>query len=330
MEGVLTAWGRILTGHRPVLSVEITRECPLRCPGCYAYGDDHLGGVVTLREVSDLKGHALVDGVMALVDRHRPLHVSIVGGEPLVRHRELATILPMLAARGIYTQVVTSAVREIPRDWAAIGRLSISVSIDGLQKEHDERRSPATYARILKHIAGHQVIVHCTITGQQSIRPGYIKEFLDFWSAQPAVRKIWISLYTPQIGEVSAERLAPRDRERVLSDLTALAPHYAKLELPDFMLEAYANPPQSPAECVFAQITTCVSADLRTPIAPCQFGGAPDCASCGCAASAGLTGIARHQILGFVPVGGLLTGSLKIGERVRQLRPAAALVSAVT
>ena len=26
---------------------------------------------------------------MALVDRHRPLHVSIVGGEPLVRYREL-------------------------------------------------------------------------------------------------------------------------------------------------------------------------------------------------------------------------------------------------
>ena len=33
---------------------------------------------------------------MALIDRHRPLHVSIVGGEPLVRYRELDTILPQL------------------------------------------------------------------------------------------------------------------------------------------------------------------------------------------------------------------------------------------
>lgn len=56
MNGIFTAWGRILTGYAPSLSIEITRECPLRCPGCYAYGDDHLGGEVTLREVRDFKG----------------------------------------------------------------------------------------------------------------------------------------------------------------------------------------------------------------------------------------------------------------------------------
>src|ERR1700737_2067983 len=89
LEGIFSAWGRILTGYTPALSIELTRECPLRCPGCYAYGDDHLGGDVTLREVRDFKGQELVDGVLALVDRHRPLQVSIVGGEPLVRYREL-------------------------------------------------------------------------------------------------------------------------------------------------------------------------------------------------------------------------------------------------
>src|SRR6266404_6073517 len=102
MEGIFSAWGRILTGYSPALSIEITRECPLHCPGCYAYGDDHLGGDVTLREVRDFKGQELIDGVMALVDAHRPLHLSIVGGEPLVRYRELTTILPRLSARGIH------------------------------------------------------------------------------------------------------------------------------------------------------------------------------------------------------------------------------------
>ena len=38
--GVLQAWGRILAGYQPNLSIEITRECPLTCPGCYAYGND--------------------------------------------------------------------------------------------------------------------------------------------------------------------------------------------------------------------------------------------------------------------------------------------------
>src|SRR5919201_6522549 len=120
MEGILAAWGRILIGHTPALSIEITRECPLRCPGCYAYGDDHLGGGVTLRELRDFKGQELIDRFIAIVDRCRPLHVSIVGGEPLVRYRELDVILPQLAERDIHTQLVTSAVRPIPRDWAAL------------------------------------------------------------------------------------------------------------------------------------------------------------------------------------------------------------------
>src|SRR3954466_8684936 len=108
---VLAGWGRILRGYRPNLSIEITRECPLRCPGCYAYGDTHLGGDVVLRELADYKGQALIDGVLDVVSRHKPIHLSIVGGEPLVRFCELEVLLPKLTAMGIHTQVVTSAVR---------------------------------------------------------------------------------------------------------------------------------------------------------------------------------------------------------------------------
>ena len=323
MEGIFSAWGRILAGYTPALSIEITRECPLRCPGCYAYGDDHLGGEVTLREVRDLKGQALVDGILALVDRHRPLHLSIVGGEPLVRYRELNILLPILAGRGIHVQLVTSAVREIPREWRGLSRLSVVVSIDGLQPEHDARRTPATYDRILKHIAGHEITVHCTVTRQQVNRAGYLEEFLRFWSAREETRKILMSLYTPQIGETSAERLSGSDRRHVVSDLMALRLRYPKLAAPKGLLEVYADPPQSPEECVFARTTMSISADLTTRITPCQFGGNPDCNNCGCIASAGLAAVARHQLWGFVPIGSVFSGSMKIGARVKRLRPAA-------
>jgi organic radical activating enzyme len=322
MEGIISAWGRILNGYTPALSIEITRECPLRCPGCYAYGDDHLGGGVTLREVRDFKGQELIDRFLEVVDRLRPLHVSIVGGEPLVRYRELDVILPMLAERRIHSQLVTSAVREIPKHWRDIFRLSIVVSIDGLQPEHDERRKPATYERILKHIVGHQITVHSTITRQQVNRDGYFDEFLHFWSAKPEVEKIWYSLYTPQIGEVSEERLRPADRARVVADLMALRLRYPKLALPKGLIEVYAEPPASPDECVFAKTTMTLSADLKTKITPCQYGGAPDCTQCGCIASAGLAAVARHDLFGFIPVGAIFNGSLKVGDRVRKRRPA--------
>src|SRR5215211_5929897 len=173
---MLSAWGRMLRGYKPSLSIEITRECPLRCPGCYAYGDEHLGGGVTLRQVSDFKGQELIDRFFGLIDEHKPLHLSIVGGEPLVRFRELNTILPRLAERGIHSQLVTSAVRPIPIEWAGIRRLQLVVSIDGLQPEHDVRRTPATYDRILKHIKGHKITVHCTVTRQVVRREGYLDE----------------------------------------------------------------------------------------------------------------------------------------------------------
>ena len=323
MKGIFTAWGRILQGYRPALSVEITRECPLRCPGCYAYGDEHLGGDVTLRQVSDYKGQELVDRFFKLIDEHRPLHVSIVGGEPLVRFRELNDILPRLADRGIHTQVVTSAVRPVPPEWAGLRRLQVVVSIDGLQPEHDERRKPATYERILKHIAGHQITVHCTVTRQQVRRDGYLDEFVQFWSDNPHVRQIWMSLYTPQVAEQSPERLDPEDRRRVVAALMHLRNHYPKLRMPTGLIEVYANPPQHPGECIFAQTTTCVSADFTRQIAPCQFGGTPDCSNCGCIASAALGAVGRHRLPGGVRVDAIFDRSLRLGKRVRRFRAGA-------
>jgi Radical SAM superfamily/4Fe-4S single cluster domain len=320
MEGIVRAWGKILTGYRPNLSIEITRECPLRCPGCYAYGDDHLGGGVTLREVADFKGQELIDKVLALIDRHQPLHLSIVGGEPLVRYRELNTLLPILADRGIYTQLVTSAVRPIPQAWHGLRRLQLVVSIDGLQPEHDERRKPATYDRILKHIEGHGITVHCTVTRQQVRREGYLGEFIHFWSDNPNVRNIWVSLYTPQIGELSVERLSPSDRQAVVAQLQALRLTYPKLAMPKGLIDVYAQPPASPADCIFAKTTDCVSANFQTPITPCQFGGKPDCSQCGCIASAGLGAVARHRLRGGLRVGAIFEASFAIGERVRRRR----------
>ena len=80
---ILQTWGRTLRGRVPSLSIEITKECPLTCPGCYAYGDEHLGGGMVLRQVSDYKGTELVHRFMKIVDTQQPLHISIVGGEPL-------------------------------------------------------------------------------------------------------------------------------------------------------------------------------------------------------------------------------------------------------
>jgi len=320
---IIRGWGRILSGYHPMLSVEITRECPLRCPGCYAYQPEHLGDRGPLRTLADYKGQQLIDGLLALVRRRRPLHLSIVGGEPLVRFRELDVLLPQLDKMGVEVQLVTSAVRAIPPEWAKIEALRLVVSIDGLQPDHDVRRAPATYERILRNIEGHSIIVHCTITNQMASKNAdgarYFEEFLTFWSARPEVRKIWFSIFTPQIGEEATEILPPDEREAVLKEIARLRPLFPKMHMPDVVLEGYRRPPKSPKECIFARTTFSITADLEGRITPCQFGGNPDCSQCGCIASAGLKSIGDYQLFGLLPVKSIFFASDRVGQTISRV-----------
>ena len=316
---VVRAWGRILQGDYPSLSIEITRECPLRCPGCYAFEPEHLGELGPLRSLADHKGDDLIAAVLRTVREHRPLHLSIVGGEPLVRFRELNSILPEIGKMGISTQLVTSAVREIPKEWAQIPGLYLVVSIDGLQPEHDARRKPATYDKILRNIVGHQITVHCTITSQIANRAGYLEEFLAFWSAKEGVKRVWFSLFTPQKGANDVEILDPETKARALTELVALRAKFPKLDLHDMVLEGYKNPPSSPDDCIFSRTTLNLTADLKSKITPCQFGGDPDCSQCGCVASAGLTAIGDYKLFGAIPLRTLYNASSQVGKTVKRL-----------
>jgi len=317
---VLHAWARILAGRAPSLSIEITKECPLRCPGCYAFDAAHLGGAAQLRELSDFEGDELVRRVLAVIDECKPLHVSLVGGDPMVRYRELELLIPQIRSRGVHTQIVTSAFREIPAAWKDLEKLNVVVSVDGLQPEHDERRKPATYERILKNIKGARVTIHCTITSQMAERPGYLDEFLRFWTSQPEVTKVWFSIFTPQRGAADPEILTAAQRASVIADLRQLRLKYPTLEMPEGLIREMAFPPRNPEECIFARTTETISADLKTRITPCQFGGDPDCEQCGCIASMGLAAVGHYRVLGPLTAGQIFMASDRLGRRWRSFQ----------
>jgi MoaA/NifB/PqqE/SkfB family radical SAM enzyme len=321
---VLAAWGRILTGSAPMLSIEITRECPLTCPGCYAYGESHLGGGITLSELSDLRGDQLVEGVLRLVHKNKPLHVSLVGGEPMVRHRELSRILPALSQMGVFSLVVTSGVISVPVEWMSLPRVRVAISVDGLPEHHDIRRKPATYERILKNIEGCEVNIHWVITRPMLQRAGYLEEYVKFWNARRETNRIWVSVYTPQIGEQSPETLTPADRETLARELPPLGKQYPKLLFHDGLAKAFLHPPKNPDDCLFAKMSANYSADFETRVEPCVFGGAPDCSQCGCAASSGMHWIRGVKIAGPVKIGDFIGSSVKIGLMMNRLRSRAA------
>ena len=317
---IFSAWARVLTGSVPMLSIEITRECPLTCPGCYAYGDTHLGRGVTLSELKDLRGDDLVNGVVNLVRKHKPLHVSLVGGEPMVRHRELSRILPILSGMNIFTLVVTSGVIPVPAEWMKLPRVRVAISVDGLPEHHDIRRKPATYERILQNIEGRECNVHWVITRPMFDREDYLEEYVKFWNERPEVDRIWVSVYTPQIGEQSAEMLTPENREALARQLPLLAKKYPKLLFNEGIAKAFLHPPKNPDDCVFSKMSANYSADFQTRVEPCVFGGTPDCSQCGCAASSGFHWIREVKVAGPVKVGHFIASSVKIGLIMNRLR----------
>jgi MoaA/NifB/PqqE/SkfB family radical SAM enzyme len=318
---LIKGWGGILTGRAPLMSIEITRECPLSCPGCYAYNDTHLGGEKNLRDLSDFKGDELVERVVGLVRRHRPLHVSLVGGEPMMRHRELNKIIPALSDMGVFTMVVTSGVIPIPPEWMRFRQLRVTISVDGLPEHHDIRRKPATYERILRNIAGCEVNVHWTITHPMVKRTGYLEEYVRFWSERPEVNFIWTSYYSPQTGEQSPEMLTPADREVLLRELPGLRRKYPKFLMNAGLATTYNAPPRNPDDCIFSTMSVNYTADMKTRVEPCIFGGNPDCSQCGCAISVALHWLGHRKLLGPLTVGHLVRSSVGIGSLVARLQP---------
>jgi hypothetical protein len=192
--------------------------------------------------------------------------------------------------------------------------------VDGLPEHHDERRKPATYERILRNISGRSVNVHWVITHPMLARHSYLEEYVAFWNARAEVDHIWVSLYTPQAGEVSRERLTREDREFVAEELPRIGKKYTKLLAPAGMMRAFVNPPESPAHCLFAKMSVNYSADLRTQVEPCVFGGKPDCSQCGCSISSALHWIQDVKVAGPVRIGHLARLSLKAGTAVGKLR----------
>jgi hypothetical protein len=145
-------------------------------------------------------------------------------------------------------------------------------------------------------------------------------EFLAFWSARPEVNRFWVSLYTPQVGEESAEKITPEGRLSLARLLAELKTKFPKLLMTDGFAQAFLEPPQNPSECTFSKMSVNYSADLRTRVEPCIFGGDPDCSTCGCAVSAGLHWAGNLQIAGPLSVRHIVNSSVVIGTTVNRIR----------
>jgi hypothetical protein len=114
--------------------------------------------------------------------------------------------------------------------------------------------------------------------------------------------------------------LAPDDREFVAQHLPLLGKQYPKLLVPEGVARAFVHPPASPDDCLFSKMSANYSADLRSRVEPCVFGGSPDCSQCGCSISSALHWIRTVRVAGPLKVDHFVSGSIGIGSAVNRLR----------
>ncbi len=106
----------------------------------------------------------------------------------------------------------------------------------------------------------------------------------------------------------------------ISEQLPRLAERYPKLLMNDGIAGAISRPPSNPDDCVFSKMSANYSADLRSRVEPCVFGGVPDCSQCGCAISSGLHWIRGIRLAGPLKIDHFIGSSIQIGRFVNRLR----------
>ena len=172
----------------------------------------------------------------------------------------------------------------------------------------------------MRNIRDGRVNVHWTVVRSNVGQAEYMDRYLKFWSERPEVHRIWVSVYTPQVNESSAERLEPEDRIALARYFEGVRGRYPKLLMHKGLLDAFLAPPESPAACLFAKLSVNYTADLRTRVEPCVFGGTPNCAECGCSMSMGMHWLGEYKLAGGIRAKHFVKGSLAVGNAVNRLR----------
>ncbi len=161
---------------KPVVVWNTTRRCNLRCVHCYSSSQN----VKYSDELTTEQGKGLIDDLASF---GAPV-LLLSGGEPLLRE-DLPELLKHAVGRGMRAAISTNGTmitRETARIFGKIGLSYVGVSLDGMQKIHDQfRGADGAFEKAMQGIRncideGIKVGIRFTITGKNQ---GEVPEIFD-------------------------------------------------------------------------------------------------------------------------------------------------------
>lgn len=253
-------------------SIDVTKECNLRCRHCYFFEQDYEG------ELSADAWIAKLEELKRTTSRREfPFfQCTWVGGEPLIRKD--------LIERGRkyfrHNTVVTNGTIPLP-SWPDV---HFYLSIDGDEPTHEHiRNKKGIYKRAMRNVAEHpelEVTVAYCITNQNK---HCLEQAVKDWAEAGAARMTF-DFYTP-IETIEEPLFVPlEERDELLDRLLELKAIYGDFfVLPErvFRLMKSDVCKQVTDHCLFAERSFAFGPD-GTPKEKCMMGPKADCDRCGC------------------------------------------------
>ena len=218
--------------YMPLISP--TMRCNLRCPGCYAQNykkEEDLDFEILDRIITESKE----TGTTALF--------TILGGEPFLRD-DLFEIYKKHS--DAYFQVYTNGTlinEKIAQKLAEAGNVLPQLSVEGLEKETDERRGKGTFKKVMEAmdiLREKGVLFGCSVcVASNNVEAVTSDDFVDLM-VKKGVFMGWYFLYMPVCGDKNI-RLMPMPEQR---NYLRIRRNYIRATKPFFIIDFTNDAPR--------------------------------------------------------------------------------------
>ncbi len=174
-----------------------TQKCNLKCKGCYAASSPETGATIPFN---------ILDRI--LKENHNIFgsrFVVVSGGEPIMYKSQGKNLLDIFEKYNdtffIFYTNGTLITKGVAKKLTKTGNASPQISVEGFEKETDERRGKGIFQRVLKSTeylkkAGVPFVISVTAT-KKNVNTLLNDEFYDFWFEKQGASYMWIFQFMP-------------------------------------------------------------------------------------------------------------------------------------
>jgi len=202
--------------HPPgFITISPTNVCNLKCKGCYA-------GDIYKHETLDFEVFDWI--IKEMKEEFGSYFIVISGGEPFMYKdkKTKKTLLDILEKHNdTYFMTYTNSTlinKDIAKKLAQLGNFSPAISVEGFEKETDDRRGKGVYKKIMKamdNLKEEGVIFGISVTPTKHNADLLISDdFIDFFMKEKGAMYMWMFQYMP-IGRNPSMELLVTPEQRV-------------------------------------------------------------------------------------------------------------------